>query len=182
MQNPSECYTLSSDHARTVLSNLFKEEEREDFSEILLGICTLVKVINSQKRRVNVDMVRRLGQQTNLLIVKRFPWAAISPSVHRILGHSWGVMQLNDCFGLGGQSEEGLEALNKNIRSIRSRGARKDSTVHNFTDVFNHLWDRSRPVIVEMERKIKRRPVKLVIATQIESLVERMFEEEEDCG
>ena len=91
-------------------------------------------------------------------------------------------MQLNDCFGLGGQSEEGLEALNKNIRSIRSRGARKDSTVHNFTDVFNHLWDRSRPVIVEMERKIKRRPVKLVIATQIESLVERMFEEEEDCG
>ena len=54
--------------------------------------------------------------------------------------------------------------------------------MHNFTDVFNHLWDRSRPVIVEMERKIKRRPVKLVIATQIESLVERMFEEEEDCG
>ena len=53
--------------------------------------------------------------------------------------------------------------------------------MHNFTDVFNHLWDRSRPVIVEMERKIKRRPVKLVIATQIESLVERMFEEEVDC-
>jgi hypothetical protein len=35
-----------------------------------------------------------------------------------------------------------------------------------------------------MERKIQRRPVKLVIATQIESFVERMFEEEkeEDCS
>ena len=75
-----------------------------------------------------------------------------------------------------------LEVLNKHIRSIRSKGARKDSTIHNFTDVYNHLWDRSRPTIVEMERKIQRRPVKLMIATQIESLVESMFEEEEDCG
>ena len=79
-------------------------------------------------------------------------------------------------------AEEGLEALKKHIRSIRSKRARKDSTIHNFTDVYNHLLDRSRPIIVEMERKIQRRPVKLVIATQIESLVESIFEEEEDCG
>ena len=90
-------------------------------------------------------------------------------------------MQLNDSRGLGGQSEEGLEALNKHIRSIRSRGARKDSTINNFTDVYNHLWDRSRPIIVELERKIQRRPGKLVIATEIESMVESIFEEEE-CG
>ena len=91
-------------------------------------------------------------------------------------------MHLNDCFGLGSLSEEGLESLNKNIRSRRSTGARKTSTEDNFTDVYNHLWDRSRPTIVEMERKIKRRPVKLLIATEIETLVESMFEEEEDCG
>ena len=42
--------------------------------------------------------------------------------------------------------------------------------------------DRSRPTILEIERKIQRRPVKLVVATQIETLVESMFEEEEDCG
>ena len=71
--------------------------------------------------------------------------------------------------------------MNKHIRSIRSKGARKDSTVNNFTDVYNHLWDRSRPTIVEMERKIQRRPVKLVIATEIESMVASMFKEEEDC-
>ena len=64
---------------------------------------------------------------------------------------------------------------------MRSRGARKDSTLNNFTDTYNHLWDRSRPVIVEMERKIQRRPVKLVIATEIESMVASMFKEEEDC-
>ena len=186
--NPGDMITgasfqkFSSDFGRTVLCSMFKEEDQEDFSEILLGICTLVKVMNSQKRRVNVDKVRRLGQQVYLRVVKRFPWAAISPSVHRILAHSWEVIQLNDCYGLGGLSEEGLEALNKHIRSIRSTGARKDSTIHNFTDVYNHLWDRSRPTIVEMERKIQRRPVKLVIATEIESMVASMFKEEEDCG
>ena len=59
---------------------------------------------------------------------------------------------------------------------------KKTNTKDNFTDVYNHLWDRSRPTIVEMERKIKRKPVKLLIATEIETLVESMFEEEEDCG
>lgn len=63
---------------------------------------------------------------------------------------------------------------------MRSRGARKDSTLNNFTDTYNHLWDRSRPVIVEMERKIKRRPAKVVVGTEIESMVESMFLEE-DC-
>ena len=63
---------------------------------------------------------------------------------------------------------------------MRSRGARKDSTLHNFTDTYNHLWDRSRPVIVEMERKIKRIPAKLEVSTEIESVVESMFAEEEE--
>ena len=61
---------------------------------------------------------------------------------------------------------------------MRSRGARKDSTLNNFTDTYNHLWDRSRPVIVEMERKIKRRPAKVVVGTEIESMVESIFLEE----
>ena len=63
---------------------------------------------------------------------------------------------------------------------MRSRGARKDSTLNNFTDTYNHLWDRSRPVIVEMERKIKRRPAKVMVGTEIESMVDSMFLEE-DC-
>ena len=67
------------------------------------------------------------------------------------------------------------------MRHIRSRGARKDTELNNFTDTYNHLWDRSRPVIVEMERKIKRRPLKLLVGTEIESAVEGLFVEEA-CG
>ena len=67
--------------------------------------------------------------------------------------------------------------LNKHVRHIR----RKDTDLNNFTDTYNHLWDRSRPVIVEMERKIKRRPLKLLVGTEIESAVEGLFVEEA-CG
>ena len=63
---------------------------------------------------------------------------------------------------------------------MRSRGARKDTTPNNYTDTYNHLWDRSRPIIVKMEMKIKRRPAKVVVGTEIESMVESMFLEE-DC-
>ena len=77
--------------------------------------------------------------------------AAVSPSVHRILAHSWEVLELNKGFGLGDMSEEGLEALNKIIRSRSKHGARKNSTLSNFMNCYNHMWDRSRPTIVEME-------------------------------
>ena len=171
--------SFSSDFARSFLCSMLDHDKQEMFSEILLGLCTLVKVINSQKRKVDVDRVRVLGQQVYLQLVQLFPWIVISPSVHRILAHSWEVILHNDCCGLGNQSEEGLESLNHYIRDMRSGGARKDSTLHNFTDTYNHLWDRSRPVIVQMERIIKRRPIKLKASTEIEAMVESMFFEEE---
>ena len=43
------------------------------------------------------------------------------------------------------------------------------------------LWDRIRPIIVEMERKIKRRPLKLLVGIEIEAAVEGLFAEE-SCG
>ena len=171
-------HTFSSDSSRKYLCTLVEDDLRDQFSTTLLGICAIVKVINSQKKRVNVDRLRMLGQQIYLELVQCFPWAVVSPSVHRILAHSWEVIQLNDSYGLGGMSEEGLEALNKCIRSMRSTGARKDNTLHNFTDTFHHLWDRSRPVIVEMERKVKRRAPRLVVVTEIEAFVEGLFLEE----
>ena len=182
--NPGDMVTgkafvkFSSDNSRAFFVSLVEEEIREDFSGILLGLCAAVKVINSQKRLINTDKLRELTKEVNVKIVQCFPWAAISPSVHRILAHSWQVIEMNGGYGLGDMSEEGLEALNKLIREMRNHGSRKDSTVHNFTDTFNHLWDRSRPTIVEMDREIKRRKSKIHISTEIEALVESLFLED----
>ena len=87
-------------------------------------------------------------------------------------------MERNGGYGNGRLSEEGLEALNKLIRRFRERGARKISTESNFIDTYHHLWDRSRPTIVEMERTIQRKKAKLIISTEIEGLVVSLFLEE----
>ena len=182
--NPGDMVTgkafvkFSSDSSRAFYVSLVEEDQREDFNLILLGLSAAVKIINSQKRRVNTEKLRELTLEVYLKIVQCFPWAVISPSVHRILAHGWEVIQLNQGFGLGDLSEEGLEALNKLIREMRCHGSRKDSTVNNFTDTFNHLWDRSRPTIVEMEREIKRKKPKVLISTEIEALVDSLFLEE----
>ena len=184
--NPGDMVTgkaftkFSSDASRSFYVSLVDENQREDFNFILLGLCATVKVINSQKHRINTDRLRELTQEVYEKIVLCFPWAVISPSVHRILAHSWEVIQLNSGFRLGDLSEEGLEALNKLIRAMRARGSRKDSTMNNFSDTFNHLWDRSRPTIVEMERVITKKKQKIQISTEIESLVESLFLDVQD--
>ena len=71
-----------------------------------------------------------------------------------------------------------LEVLNKLIRRLRERGSRKTDTLSNFIDTFNHLWDRSQPTILEMRRKIKKEKPKLIIETEIESMVKSLFEED----
>ena len=109
---------ISSDQGRNFICSLVSEDKREKFGEILLGLFSLVKVINSQKRKVDVDKVRQLGQQVYLELVQLFPWVVISPSVHRILAHSWEVILLNDSYGLGGLSEEGLEASFVNLEIL----------------------------------------------------------------
>ena len=179
--NPSDMVTgasfqkFSSDSARAFFVSLLKEEDAEDFNFILLGLSAAVKVINSQQRRVNTEKLRELSLEVYLRIVKRFPWAVVSPSIHRILAHAHEVIDLNEGFGLGDESEEGLEALNKQIRRMREHGSRKDSTRNNFQDTFHHLWDRSRPTIVEMERKIIKKKPKIIISTEIEALFESLF-------
>ena len=170
---------LSSDHNRQFLVELVEEDLRPRFSQALLYLFSLVKVVNSAKRHVNTERIRVLGLISYFNFVTIFPWCLVSPSVHRILGHSWEVMTNNMSYGLGNVSEEGLESINKFIRHLRTRGARKTSTVHNFTDVFGHLWDRSRPILTAIERKISKKKPQVIVATQIEAVVEGLFLQEE---
>ena len=51
---------FSSDVGRDFVVSLLREDDQEDFKQILLGLCAVVKVINSQKRRVNIEKVREL--------------------------------------------------------------------------------------------------------------------------
>ena len=127
---------------------LLKEKEG-DLEKVVGEICDELvpfDVTNEEELQVN-DRLERMAN---------------AASVHRIMCHSWEVIQMNDSFGLGDVSEEGLELLNKNIRQMKEHGARKVTTEDNFRDCYNHLWDRSRPTIVEMDRIIKRKDPKVI--------------------
>jgi hypothetical protein len=184
--DPSDMVTGTSfkkfctDFARNILVNFIKDKSKQDsFKKIHLQLCAVVLLLNSQKRKIQLDVFRALCTDTYLEIRKSFPWAIISPSIHRILGHSWERIEMNQYFGLGNESEEGLEALNKMIRYYRARGSRTISTEANFTDTFNHLWRLTSPLIAEMEREKRRRTPKLKVMQEIEALVESLFSEEE---
>jgi hypothetical protein len=86
---------------------------------------------------------------------------------------------MNGNFGLGNESEEGLDAFNKLIRYYHAQGSRTTSTEANFTVTYNHLWRMSSPLIAQMERDKRKRKPKLKILTEIEALVEQFFTEEE---
>ena len=79
--------TFSSDEARPVIRIMVNEDVRDSVRDIHLGCCAVVKVLNSQKRKVNVEALRKLCTKVLLIIVEVFPWVVISQSVRRILAH-----------------------------------------------------------------------------------------------
>ena len=103
---------FSSDQARQHLCSLVEDDVKEAFNLILLGLAATVKVLNSQKRRVNFQKLQKLTTEVHILLVTSFPWVVISPSVHRILAHSWEVIELNGGYGLGDLSTKLQKAEN----------------------------------------------------------------------
>ena len=88
------------------------------------------------------------------IINKHLPgptWISITPTVHKVLGHSWELIELNGGFGLGSLDESGMEGCHKVLRNVRTRLSRKVSQHANLVDTIQRLWLISDPVI-NMER------------------------------
>ena len=89
------------------------------------------------------------------MLVTPFPgadkaWISITPTVHKLLGHSWEMIESNDECRLKCPDESGLEETNKVLRSIRSKLSRKISQSSNLQDTFTRLWMRSDPKVDEI--------------------------------
>ena len=83
-------YNLSSDEGRAYLTELLQVRSgddprlRENFKEIVTGLCCLIRVLNSSETAVNMFKYRALCKSVYLKIVETFPWATISQSMHRV--------------------------------------------------------------------------------------------------
>ena len=58
-------------------------------------------------------------------IASNFPWAKLNHTLHGTIQHSTELIEMNGGESLGGYSEEGLEASNKDIRNYLVNLSRK---------------------------------------------------------
>ena len=75
------------------------------------------------------------------------PWINITPTLHKLLAHSWELMALNDCVALGALDESGQEGCNKILRNIRTNIKHKTSQKDNLVDPLRRVWVSSDPVV-----------------------------------
>ena len=129
------------------LSIFFLDEEKASLKKLHCNFSVILRVISSKANEIDTETFEDFCISTYLLLTQSFPWASVPQSIHRILAHSAERIRINDNFGLGSLSEEGLESTHKLIRRFRSLLARKTSLSDNLRDVFKHLWTRSDPIV-----------------------------------
>ena len=56
------------------------------------------------------------------------PWVSVTPAVHKVLGHSWELIELNSCYGSGALDESGTEDCQKVLRNLRINLSRKQTS------------------------------------------------------
>ena len=117
----------------------------------------------SSKQSVNVEKYREYCMELYKFLILSFPrqvnkhlpgpWISITPSLHKLLAHSWELIELNGEQGLGSLDESGLEGNNKILRNVRTKLSRKCSQPANLSDTLNRMWIGSDPVVNTERRK-----------------------------
>ena len=96
------------------------------------------KWVEGRLHEVNVDKYKNLCYSVYIFLLqmfqsqtKQYSWVSITPTVHKLLTHSWKLIGSNDGYGLGSLDESGLEGCNKLLRYVRTCIARKTSQKDN---------------------------------------------------
>ena len=117
-----------------------------------------------------------------MLIATKFLWVCINYTLHGLIHHATELIMLNDGYGLGELSEEGLEAANKHIRKFLETHARKTSPQDQMVDVMSRLLERSHPMVTKQKillRNLKKRrslePKSETPKTEYDALVAEML-------
>ena len=135
-------------------SSLINTEYRAPLSLLHAQLSAILRIINSD-RRIDTKQLGIICTNTYLLILDSFPWASITPTLHKVLAHSEELIRdINSGYGLKFLSEEGSEACNKLIRNYRENLARKTCFEDNIVDIFVRLASESDPILVEYRSKL----------------------------
>ena len=124
----------------SVILRLFSSSENIDVQEYK-KVCTTLYLLYLESFPTPTKPTKKSPQPVDLM------WISVPPTLHKLLAHSWELIEMNDGRGLKCFDESGLEANNKILRSIRLKLARKTSQADNLDDVINRLWLGSDPKI-----------------------------------
>ena len=121
----------------------------------------ILRVVSCQSL-IDVQQYGELVEEASLLIARCYPWAMVNHTLHGLLHHSAELIQLNNGYGLGLLSEEGLEATNKHIRRYLELLSRKTCPIQQLTDVMHRLLERSNPMIIHRKEMMNKKCKELV--------------------
>ena len=80
---------------------------------------------------------------------------SLTPTLHKVLGHSKELIVNNMCKGIGHLSEEGLEAGHKFIRRFRASWTLQLNDDANLKDLIKKMWLISDPLFYSFRRVIR---------------------------
>ena len=116
------CFQRKNDSARDFLywvTTLVPEEHHLPLTLIHTYLSVILRIFNLDER-IEIEKFTTLCRDTYELIIVSFPWASITPTLHKILAHSAQLIdEYNGGRGMKYFSEEGLEACHKYIRRYR---------------------------------------------------------------
>ena len=137
-----------------LLSNDGNKRHKDSILLIHRNISTILRLILCT-RKIDSSKFKSLCKNTMLVIAKDFPWAKVNHTLHGALQHSSELIEMNDDRGLGGYSEEGLEANNKNVRHFLEHLSRKSDSNQQLADFHHRILERSDPYLIFLTSKYR---------------------------
>ena len=149
-----QCFLNKNDFISWV-TTMIPNDLRDPISRLHTNLSVILRIYNSNQA-IDTEKLENLCKDTYEFILITFPWANITPSLHRLLAHSPELIRdCNDGYGLKNFSEEAVEACNKLIRRYREHLARKVSFTANARDIFVRLLSQSDPILANFRKFIR---------------------------
>ena len=139
-----------SDELNPVINDLLATRSSRKHQANILKLhkqMSIILRIISCTRKIDVKKFDEHCKETMINIASNFPWVLLNHTLHGAIQHSAELIEMNGGESLGGYSEEGLEANNKDIRNYLEHLSRKTGTNQQIEDVMNRLLERSNPYL-----------------------------------
>ena len=148
---------------REVIISELPDDHKDTFRYFGQHLSVILRVMSS-KEKVDVEKFKHFCTDLYLFLLQNFTcdtekdqsmaemdqqltennknvsWIKITPTVHKVLAHSWELIAHNDGVGLGSLDESGLEGCNKILRNVRTNISRKTSQNDNLVDTIKRMW------------------------------------------